>query len=109
MRHGKIFLLTFFGVYFSLIGANAQQINPSNLQFGKRTNDGRYTFLKFKQTAPKSDTSTATIKRLLALGNRHSLQIDKQSKISSTHENGQIKHSRYNQYFSVTKTWVIVL
>ncbi len=103
MRHGNVFLLTIFAVCFSLSESKAQQINPGNLEYGKKTNDGRYTFLKFKPTAPKSDTSTATIKRLLGLGNRHSLQFDKQSKISSTQENGQIKHSRYNQYFSGVK------
>lgn len=100
MRHGIIFLLPLFTLCFFLLEVNAQQIIPGNLEYGKRTNDGRYNFLKFKPTAPKSDTSTATIKRLLGLGNRHSLQIDKQSKISSPPENGQIKHSRYKQYFS---------
>lgn len=103
MRSGNILLLALLLVLFSFENTHGQQIDPKTIEKSRKTTDGRFSFLKLDRNVSKYDTSITTIKRILNLGNRHSLRFDNKSIISTDLADRQNKHSRYNQYFEGLK------
>ncbi len=92
-------------VLISLNVAAQQPVN--NIIASKKTNDGRYNFLKFKTGGQAQNVSKQPeeIKKLLGLGLRHSFAADE-----TVNNNAAFKrdvygadHTRYNQYFNGVK------
>lgn len=108
MRNISVFkCLLFFSTIFIYTNVSAQQLQD-NIIASKKTNDGRYNFLKFdlsKRNSLRNETQPERVKRIFGLGAKHSFVQN-----GSSNNNPQFKadrngldHVRYNQYFNGVK------
>jgi Zn-dependent metalloprotease len=82
----------------------SQQL-PAHTKSFKRSPDGRYNFIKLGKSpaGQRINPSEATIKSMLGLGNNHALLAEPGLMSGLLKNDGQIKHTRFQQYFQNIK------